>query len=391
MWKKLAIGLALLAVVGLIAAAVYAYGTYSKISVTSRFRKPSPTPTSSPIPDTFNQGQTHVALLMGYGGGNHEGGLLTDTMMMVIVDPPSKTITLLSLPRDLWVDLPINGDQLSGWKINAAYAIGSDDRSYPYKPEQFTGPAGGGELAKYAVKQATGIDVNNFVTLNFSGFRKSIDVLGGVDVNVEKTFDDYLYPIEGKENDPCDRTPEELQMYSTMSAAVTEAAFPCRYEHLHFDKGIVQMDGETALKYVRSRHSAQDGNDFGRAARQRNLILAVKDKMFRLDFFPKIIPFVNTLSDDLKTDYNLTDIQEVLNYRNELGEYKITSTALSNDNVLTIGRSPNGQSIVTSQEGVGKWDLVHNWVKDELQRLRNPEPATGSATATATASASPTN
>jgi len=385
-WKKVLIAVLLLAIAGAIAAGIFFYGMVNKVLVVSRFKGPSPTPTSSPVPDTFNKGQTHTTLLMGYGGGNHEGGLLTDTMMMVVIDPPSKTITLLSLPRDLWVDLPVSGDALSGWKINAAYAIGSDDRSYPYKPEQFTGDAGGGELAKYAVKQATGIDVNNFVTLNFSGFRRSIDVLGGVDVNVEKTFDDYLYPIEGAEDDPCGKSEEELQMYATMAAAITEQVFTCRYEHLHFDKGITLMDGTTALKYVRSRHSSQDGSDFGRAARQRNLILAVRDKVFRLDFFPKIIPFATSLAEDLKTDFTLPVMQDFLQYKDELADYKITSTALSSDNVLTIGRSPNGQSIVTSQEGVGNWNLVHTWVKDELNRLRYPV-ATDSATAVASDSA----
>lgn len=385
MWKKIVIGLLLVAAAGAIAAGVYVYGMYDKVTVVSRFRNPSPTPTSSPVPDTFNNGQTHVSLLMGYGGGNHEGGLLTDTMMMVIIDPPSKTITLLSLPRDLWVDLPVTKEKTLGYKINAAYAIGSDDKGYRYKPEQYTGPAGGGELAKFAVKQATGIDVNNFITLNFSGFKKSIDVLGGIDVNVEKTFDDFLYPIEGMEDDPCGRSEEELQMYATMAASITEKVFTCRYEHLHFDKGITHMDGETALKYVRSRHSAQDGSDFGRAARQRNVILAVRDKVFRLDFFPKIIPFVSSLTDDLKTDFALADMQNFLKYKDELSEYRITSTALSNDNVLAIGRSPDGQSIVTSQEGVGKWDLVHNWVQTELNTLRNPVAATQSATATSSA------
>jgi anionic cell wall polymer biosynthesis LytR-Cps2A-Psr (LCP) family protein len=142
------------------------------------------------------------------------------------------------------------------------------------------------------------------------------------------------------------------------------------------------MDGETALKYVRSRHSAQDGSDFGRAARQRNVILAVRDKVFRLDFFPKIIPFVSSLTDDLKTDFALADMQNFLKYKDELSEYRITSTALSNDNVLAIGRSPDGQSIVTSQEGVGNWNLVHSWVQTELNALRNPQPASQSATAT---------
>jgi len=388
MWKKIVLGMVLLALAAGISGAIFFYGMYSKVLVVSRFKGPSPTPTSSPVPNTFNKGQTHTSLLMGYGGGTHQGGLLTDTMMMVIIDPSSKNVTLISLPRDLWVDLPVSSDAMSGWKINAAYAIGSDDKSYKYKPEKFTGPAGGGELAKYAVNQATGLEVNNFVTLNFAGFRKSIDVLGGVDVNVEKTFDDYLYPIEGAEDDPCGRTPEELQMYATMAASITEKVFTCRYEHLHFDKGITLMDGTTALKYVRSRHSAQDGNDFGRTARQRNLILAVKDQVFRLDFFPKIIPFVSSLTEDLKTDFTLADMQDFLRYTDELRGYKITSTALSNENVLTIGRSLDGQSIVTSREGVGEWDVVHTWVRDELMRLRNPMTATGASSATSSAEAS---
>ena len=388
MWKKVLIVVGLLGLALVVAGAVFVYGMYNKVSVVSRFKGPSPTPTSSPIPDTFNGGRPHVTLLMGYGGGGHQGGLLTDTMMIVVIDPPSKTITLLSLPRDLWVELPVSSDKLTGYKINAAYAIGSDDRGYRYKPEQFTGPSGGGELAKYAVKQATGLDINNFVTINFAGFRKSIDVLGGVDVNVERSFDDYVYPIEGKEDDPCGHSEEELKMYATMSAAVQEEAFPCRYEHLHFDQGVTHMDGETALKYVRSRHSAQDGSDFGRAARQRNLILAVRDEIFRLDFFPKIIPFVTSLTEDLKTDYTLADMQNFLRYKDELSGYKITSTALSDDNILTIGRSPDGQSIVTSREGLNMWGAVHQWVQDELTRLRNPESATNSATASGSAGVS---
>ncbi len=385
MWKKIVFTIFLVCVFIITAAATYFYSTYNRIIVKPWGKQPTPTPTSSPIPDVFNQGRTQTTLLMGYGGGGHQGGLLTDTMMLAIIDPPTKTITLFSLPRDLWVELPVNGDQLSGWKINAAYAIGSDDRGYRHKPIEYTGPAGGGQLAKFAVKQATGLEVDKFVTINFSGFRKSIDVLGGVDVSVEKTFNDPLYPIEGKEDDPCGKTAEELQVYATMSASVAEKDFPCRYENLHFDKGMTHMDGQTALKYVRSRHSLQDGTDFGRAARQRNLLIAVKDRVFRLDFFPKIIPFINSLSEDLKTDYDINTMQEVLKYRQDLGNYKITTMALSEDNVLKLGRSPNGQSIVMPREGIDKWDTIHTWIQEELQKLRHPELATPSATATSSA------
>ena len=194
-WRTIAAVTAFILGTVLIAVFTYGYYTYNLISVKSRFTSPEPSPKSSPIPDTFNQGRPLTTLLMGYGGGNHEGGLLTDTMMLAVIDPDSQTITLMSLPRDLWVNLPVIGEETHGYKINAAYAIGSDDKGYRYKLPQYTGPAGGGELAKFAVKQATGLQVDKFITLNFSGFQRSIDVLGGVDVNIEKAFTDPVYPI----------------------------------------------------------------------------------------------------------------------------------------------------------------------------------------------------
>ena len=366
--------LALVAGTALIALVIFgylAYQTYTQISVQARRpfgqkTSPSPVPTLNPYADRFNEGSPYSIVLMGYGGGTHQGGLLTDSMLLAYIDPIKETVTLISLPRDLWVGLEERAGEITHSKINAAYAIGSDDAKYRQKPVQFTGPAGGGEMAKAAVTQATGLPVTKFVALNFAGFQKTIDILGGVEVNVTTAFDDPLYPIEGKETDPCGKSDEELKAYATMSATLQEEGFPCRYELLHFDKGKQLMTGETALKYVRSRHSAQDGTDFGRANRQRNLLLAVKDKVFRLDFFPKIIPFVQSLGGNARTDITLTDMQNMLAFKEALGKYKITSVALSEDNVLTIGRSADGQSIVMPREGIDQWGAVHAWVQQQL-------------------------
>src|SRR5690606_22235607 len=145
----------------------------------------------------------------------------------------------------------------SHWKLNAAYQIGSSDKNYSRKLPQFTGAAGGGELAKYAVSKILGQPVQHFVALSFAGFTKSIDVLGGVQVRVNNTFDDYWYPIEGEEDNSCGRSEEDIAaLTATLSGNLLEQSFPCRYEHLHFDAGVTPMDGETALKFVRSRHSA---------------------------------------------------------------------------------------------------------------------------------------
>jgi LCP family protein required for cell wall assembly len=355
----------LLGVILLTALAVYSYGAYQQISVTPT---PSTSAEASPTPVPVDPLRPVSFLVMGYGGGGHAGGLLTDTMLVVRVYPRQESIHLISLPRDLWVGLPIEAEGgESHWKINAAYAIGSDDKKYPNKPAEYTGEAGGGQLAKYAVNKVLGIPIDHFLTLNFYGFEKSIDVLGGVTVKVEKTFDDFQYPIEGKENDTCEKTPEDLAaIAATSSAEQAEKLFACRYETLHFDRGLVEMDGATALKYVRSRHSATDGGDFGRAARQRNLILAVKNRILEVNFLPKAIPFVATLRQNVQTDLDIATMQELITKYPEWKEYEVLSLALTDKNILKHSRSENGQFIVIPQAGVDAWPAVHAWLTEQL-------------------------
>jgi polyisoprenyl-teichoic acid--peptidoglycan teichoic acid transferase len=360
-------------VAAITAAVVYGYGAYNQITVKPTINPDiQPSEASPPPPDPL---RPISILLMGYGGGNHAGGLLTDTMMIARINPREKTIHLISLPRDLWVGLPIERDGgESHWKINAAYAIGSDDDKYLHKPVQYTGEGGGGELAKYAVNKVLGIPIDHFVTLNFYGFERSIDVLGGVNVNVERTFDDFQYPIEGKENETCEKSEEELAaIAATSSAEQAEKLFPCRYEHLHFDRGINLMDGQTALKYVRSRHSAQDGGDFGRAARQRNLIQAVQERIFEVNFLPKAIPFVSTLRQNVQTDIDVTTMQEYISKYSEWKDYTLKSVALTDKNILMHGRSSNGQFIVIPQAGEDQWPAVHDWLMAELTASESGE------------------
>lgn len=375
-WRYVALAVVLVLVLAVTAAATYSVVLFRQVTVKPN-QDPNAQVTPSPTPDL---NQPFSVLLMGYGGGGHAGGKLTDTMMVAHVVPKQERIYLISLPRDLWVPIESREGQLTNMKINAAYAIGSDDKNYRYKPVQYTGEAGGGEMAKDAVELVLGIPIQHFAVLSFRGFQKSIDVLGGVTVMVEKTFDDYLYPIEGKENDTCEKTPEELAAIATLSAALAEKEFPCRYEHLHFDKGLTLMTGETALKYVRSRHSAQDGNDFGRAARQRALIVAVKKRVLDLNFAPKIVPFISSIAADFRTDIDLETMQKWLARQDEFSEYEISSVALTNENILTYGRSSDGQFIVMPKAGEGEWSSVHQWLQEQLQPA---PPASQSASASA--------
>lgn len=364
--QHIILGVFLVVVSLLTALGVVGYHWYQQILVKPNqlSQNPSVSPQPSPTPPDplapFN-----IALL-GYGGVGHAGGSLTDSMMVVHVIPREKRVVLLSLPRDIWVSLPIS-DPPHQAKINTAYSIGNDDRRYTHKPELYQGEAGGGNLVKYALEQVTGLPVAYFVAVDFSGFKQVVDTLGGVNVKVERTFDDPLYPIAGKEEDTCGKSPEEVAAtVATLSAQKAEEAFSCRYELLHFDRGQQTMDGETALKFVRSRHSPQDGGDINRAARQRAVLEAVREKMLSLSSLPKLPGLVATLTKYVRTDIPLTKVQQWLGQAGEFQTYTVTGVALTDKEVLMPSKSGDRQYILIPKAGDGQWQEVHAWVQAQL-------------------------
>lgn len=379
--------------------------TFNKITVTNK----SNTTSGKNVFETSNP---FNILLLGYAGGKHDGSYLTDSMMVIHVNPREKKTLLISLPRDLWVKIPTDKDG-SYWKVNAAYAIGLDDVSYSKKPAEFKGEAGGGSLVKKVVANITGLRIDRFVAVDFEGFKKTIDALGGVDIAIDKTFEDPEYPVDGKETDLCGRdedfkkvekfinnptpTPEEmvqlikedpkLEEYIKNIKNNPKVAFPCRYETLRFEKGSLHMDGSTALKYVRSRHSLQDGTDFSRSKRQQNLLVAVKQKVLSIDFIPRAIPFFDSLQNDFKTDLSLNDMRLILSQANDFSKYNIKSIALTDDNYLKDSFSDDGQYVLMPKEGNDKWRTIQNWISsntDSSTYLRYPIIQIENATATAT-------
>ncbi|MDD4937414.1 MAG: LCP family protein [Candidatus Shapirobacteria bacterium] len=321
------------------------------------------TPTATPTPDPL---ASYSILLLGYGGGIHEGGSTTDTIMVAKIDPRNEEISLISIPRDLWVQIPINGDETKSFKINAAYPIGLSDKQYPNKKTEFTGNAGGGELSKYIVEQVIGFKIDYFAAIDFDGFIKMIDILGGLDIKVEKTFDDPFYPIETNIDDPCGKTDEEMKsLEATMSGDKLEQQYTCRYENLHFDKGIQHMDGLTALKFARSRHSVTDGGDFNRAARQRLVVTAIRDKVISIGFVSKIIPTIKNLTSHITTDINFSKMNELVAKIPEIVEYKIIPIALTDENVLEDARATTGQAILSPKAGENNWDVIHQFIQDK--------------------------
>lgn len=335
-------------------------------------------------------------LLMGFGGEGHDGPYLTDSMMVFHIDLKKNTVSLISLPRDLWVKLPTKTKEIFHSKINSIYQMGMYEwKNFPGVKVAKTGTP---QLVKDAVQTVTGLAIDNVVTVDFKGFAKSVDALGGIDVKVQKTFDDYEYPIEGKDKDLCGKDEDfaKIEKYlkpgydeeekkrlfaekpelETFFKNITEEpkdAFPCRYEHLHFDAGMTHMDGETALKYVRSRHSLQDGTDFGRAARQQQFVQAVKDKILNVGIVAKIFPLMEEMKQHITTDVSADDIKKFLAEAKDAKNYRIISIHMSDSDYLQSSFSDYGGYILIPRAGEDNWKEVHAMIKNGILEI-TPTP-----------------
>ncbi len=208
--------------------------------------------------------QTNI-LILGIPGGSHEGPLLSDSITIVHYDFTKKQLISIGIPRDIWSDTLQD-------KINSAYAYGEGKKE-----------GGGLKLAKAEIGSIVGFPIEYGAVINFQEFKKLIDFIGGVDVDVQRSFVDKKFPIDGKEDDPCGGDPE----------------FKCRYQTVSFTKDRTHMDGETALKFVRSRNAEGDeGSDFARSQRQQLVLSAIKDKVKKtlLSFnLPKIKQLYDSL------------------------------------------------------------------------------------------------
>lgn len=365
--KKVLIGISLVMLFFLAVVSSYFYGLYKNVVVTDAvdvYEEVIPA-TPTPTPDPFSPKNI---LLLGYGGPGHDGGYLTDTIILAKVYPRDKKIVLISIPRDLWVEIPVSEEESAYIKINNAYSIGRDKR-YTDIPTQYKGEAGGGKLAKEIVGEVLGVNVDYFVSIDFGGFKRVIDTLNGITVFVPYTFDDQYYPIKGKEDDTCEKSEEEIEaVTATMSGDLLEKEFKCRYEDLHFDKGVQVLDSENALKFVRSRHSSIGGSDFGRSLRQQAFLEAIKDELLSVRSVKKIIPLLSETSRNVKTDINFTEAYKLLLLNGDIGEVEVYSISLNDDNMLMHAVSSDGQYTLIPVDGQGNYERIKSYVSAQIEK-----------------------
>jgi anionic cell wall polymer biosynthesis LytR-Cps2A-Psr (LCP) family protein len=144
-----------------------------------------------------------------------------------------------------------------------------------------------------------------------------------------------------------------------------EKQFECRFEHIHFEKGEMQMEGKVALKYVRSRHG-NDGGDFGRSERQTVVLEGLKEKLVSLDIVKKSPKLLDTIIKNVKTDITLDEIKDLYDLIDNSDEYEITTVHLTEDNVLTPSSGSGGAFILLPKEGNNKWKQIREFIFNNL-------------------------
>ncbi len=202
-------------------------------------------------------GSMNILLLGSDNDQKFDGRLpLTQTMMVVHIDPTKKEVDMFSIPRDLWVQLP------------SGKAVGKIDQAAMY---------GGLPDAIKVVEQNFGIHIDHYAWVGLYGFIKGIDTVGGINLDVLHPLLDNTYPAD------------------------INSANPYAYQRLYQSAGLQHLNGETALQYVRSRHQEIIG-DFGRTQKQRQLLLALKSELLSKSLLLQGPSLFDNLQDQFKTD-----------------------------------------------------------------------------------------
>ncbi len=275
-------------------------------------------------------------LLLGRGGGNHDGPDLTDSIMLASIDPINYKTTLVSIPRDLWVNVPNAGVM----KINAAWETGEFKYLGKQQPGS-TNPAAitaGFKLVDQTVGQVLGITIDYNVMVNFQAFQQAVDTVGGVTVNVPTPLIDPTMAWENGHN-----------------PVLAQA-------------GVQNFDGAQALLYVRSRETT---SDFARAARQRDVLVALKSKIETLGTLSnplKISGLINAFGNNIQTDLSLSNASRLYSIVRKISNTNVSSIGLdaAPNQYVTTGNIA-GQSIVLPTAGLFNYGGIQGYIRSLLK------------------------
>lgn len=275
------------------------------------------------IPTTWDGSSRVNVLVMGLDARDWEAGTgapRTDTMMVLTFDPVTKTAGMLSIPRDLWVEIPGFGHD----KINNAYSLGEGNRL----------PGGGAGLAVETVEQLLGITINYYAQIDFVAFERFVDIIGGVKIDIPS---DIRVQLIGE---------EQTRLIPS---------------------GRQVLNGAYALAYARNRHEG-DG-DFDRARRQQQIILAIRQQLARDDVrsivLNNTLQIYETLASGINTNMTLGEALSLGWAVKDINFDNIVQAVIAPPDYVTIDTSPDGLSILKP-------------ISEKIRQLRDQVFASGS-------------
>jgi LCP family protein required for cell wall assembly len=246
----------------------------------------------------------------GYGGPGHDGAYLTDSIMVISVQPKASgppAVAEISVPRDWYVPIRLANGQSTSSRINQAFADGVGNSG--------NDPSAGATVANPTLENLLGIHIDHWVGVDFQAFKASVDAVGGVDVVVPNTFTDYQYPAG-----ECSTGPNEN----------------CRFMTIHFNAGSQHMNGTQALEFARSRHSSDngEGTDFARSRRQQLVVAALKQKVVSLGGLGTLPDLLNSLGDNVVTDLHVNDLEALYSLLKDVDTKSILHVSFDDTNFL---------------------------------------------------------
>jgi polyisoprenyl-teichoic acid--peptidoglycan teichoic acid transferase len=264
---------------------------------------PAATPTAvgtpTPTPDPARLQRTENFLILGADVRPGPWMTHTDSIMLLAIDHQTQQVGVLSVPRDLWVDVP-------GWggdRINSAYFLGDYTK---YK-------GGSAAMAKTVAEKTLGVPIQHVVLIKMDGLAKLVDALGGITVKLD-------CPLYEQTPDP--RDPNKLVNWSLPAGEIT-------------------LNGDQARKFATYRYLT---SDFGRAQRQQQLIWSIRNRAKSLDIVTRIPALWSALSGTFTTDLNVLDVLKLARFGLELDSTKVTGSALAPDAIKPY-RTSGGASV----------------------------------------------
>ncbi len=233
-------------------------------------------------------------LLLGDGGSERDGADLIDTIMVASIDYEKNAVSLLSVPRDYYVEKDVELNVLYGEKINELYR--NNKNLFPDKEERY-------QQFKNVVGRVVNLDIQYYVRLDFNAFVEIVDSLGGITVDVQESIYDPYYPNETDDG----------------------------YTIFEVEKGITDMDGETALKFVRSRKTT---SDFDRAARQQLVLDSVQQKALSGNVLTspgKLKGLYTAVQDNINTDMSLRELIAMAGFAKQMDRSRVVRKVIHDD------------------------------------------------------------